>query len=150
MLLLWVLLVFSSSLVAAHPLGPVNETPYSRKYFYVGGRYADDGKGEHVFKDQMYVEQLTPIGISIRSHPIVFIHGQAQTGTVCRLFSNYTEMMTCALVDLSPTDVLTRIGSTSLMGVPDGRPTSFPRVMSATFWIRQAVAGVHGSQEVVS
>jgi hypothetical protein len=66
MLLLSVLLVVSFSLVATSPLGHSAEIPYSRKYFYVGGRYASDGKGEHVFVDQMYVEQLTPVGITIR------------------------------------------------------------------------------------
>jgi hypothetical protein len=92
MLLLSVLLVVSSSLVATGPLGFLAEIPYSRKYFYVGGQYASDGKGEHVFIDQMYVEQLTPVGISIRPYPLVFIHGQAQTGTVCHPFANYVEM----------------------------------------------------------
>ena len=41
-----------------------------------------DGTGMHFFKDQMYVEQLVPPGGITQKEPIVFIHGQAQTGTV--------------------------------------------------------------------
>jgi hypothetical protein len=33
----------------------------------------------------MYVEKLTPAAGVTKPHPIVFIHGQAQTGTVCIL-----------------------------------------------------------------
>ncbi|CRG89144.1 hypothetical protein PISL3812_06180 [Talaromyces islandicus] len=58
-----------------------NEEPYKRSYDYFGGKYVDDGTGQHVFTDQMYVERLTPVGVSLKPHPIVFIHGQAQTGT---------------------------------------------------------------------
>jgi hypothetical protein len=59
------------------------EVPSVRNYFYVGGGYADDGQGAHIFRDQMYVEQLKPVNEVTRSYPIVIIHGQAQTGTVC-------------------------------------------------------------------
>ena len=37
-----------------------SEVPAVRTYFYVGGGYSDDGKGGHIFKDQMYVEKLSP------------------------------------------------------------------------------------------
>ncbi|KAK6840449.1 fusarubin cluster-esterase [Apiospora arundinis] len=57
------------------------ETPYHRSYFYVGGKYVDDGAGGHLFQDQMYVEQLGPVDGPSQSTPIVFIHGQGQTGT---------------------------------------------------------------------
>ncbi len=62
------------------------ETPVSREYFYVGGRYVDDGKGkdQHIFSDQMYVEKLTPDVSCPKPYPLVFIHGQGQTGTVSR------------------------------------------------------------------
>jgi hypothetical protein len=58
----------------------------SREYFYAGGRYVDDeaGKGQHIFSGQMYVEKLTPDVTSPKPYPLVFIHGQAQTGTVSR------------------------------------------------------------------
>lgn len=59
-----------------------SETAYHRDYFYVGGGYADNGNGEHVFKSQMYVEHLVPVGGSRRQYPLLFIHGSAQTGTV--------------------------------------------------------------------
>ena len=59
-----------------------HEVPHSREFFYVGGHYTDDGAGGHVFSGQMYVERLQPAhGIGQR-YPIVFMHGQAQTGTV--------------------------------------------------------------------
>lgn len=58
------------------------EFPAIRSYSYVGGRYADNGAGGHVFVDQMYVERLQPTGGIQHSTPIIFIHGQAQTGTV--------------------------------------------------------------------
>ena len=36
----------------------------------------------HLFKDQMYVEKLVPQGGAEQQEAIIFIHGQAQTGTV--------------------------------------------------------------------
>ena len=66
--------------------GPNNitnqETPHVREYFYAGGHYQDDGTGNHVFVNQMYVERLTPITDNPRPYPLVFIHGQGNTGTV--------------------------------------------------------------------
>lgn len=59
-----------------------SEVAATRTYFYVGGGYEDDGSGGHIFQDQMYVEKLessSPIGNA--SDPIIFIHGQGQTGT---------------------------------------------------------------------
>lgn len=80
----------------AHPKGPhrrqvdlsaPQELPFIREYIHVGGHYADDGTGtgQQTFKEQMYVEQLTAIGGSSKPNPIVFIHGQAQRGTVSLL-----------------------------------------------------------------
>ncbi|OJD29712.1 alpha beta-hydrolase [Diplodia corticola] len=57
------------------------ETPHTRKYFYAGGHYVADSDGDHTRTDQIYVEQLTPVGGATKANPIVFIHGQAQTGT---------------------------------------------------------------------
>ncbi|KAK8084314.1 hypothetical protein PG997_005585 [Apiospora hydei] len=57
------------------------ETPHRRSYFYVGGKYVDDGAGGHLFQDQMYVESLSPVDGPSQSTPIVLIHGQGQTGT---------------------------------------------------------------------
>jgi hypothetical protein len=53
-----------------------------RSYLYVGGQYEDDGNGEHVLADQMYVEKLTPAHGPIKITPIILIHGKGQTGTV--------------------------------------------------------------------
>lgn len=58
------------------------EEPSIRSYFYVGGQYVDNGSGEHVFSDQMYVERLLPADGITQDAPVVLIHGQAQTGTV--------------------------------------------------------------------
>lgn len=55
---------------------------HNRTYLYVGGKYTINDDGEHVFTDQMYVEKLTPARVS-KPHPIVFVHGNGQTGTVC-------------------------------------------------------------------
>jgi len=61
----------------------LSETPHTRKYFYVGGKYITNGNGQHFFKDQMYVEELTPAGGPTKDVPLILIHGMGQTGTVC-------------------------------------------------------------------
>lgn len=61
---------------------PSPESPYTRDYFYVGGRYVVDDTGQHTFREQMYVEHLAPIYAASHEYPLVFIHGQVQTGTV--------------------------------------------------------------------
>lgn len=55
---------------------------HERSYFYVGGNYSINSDGEHIFTDQMYVEKLVPAGGVSREYPIVFMHGNGQTGTV--------------------------------------------------------------------
>lgn len=62
----------------------LGESPSTRSYFYVGGRYVDDGKGEgqHILNGQIYVEQLLPVGGVNHPWPLVFLHGGGQTGTV--------------------------------------------------------------------
>ncbi|KAL8771628.1 MAG: hypothetical protein Q9194_004844 [Teloschistes cf. exilis] len=59
------------------------ESPSQRSYFYVGGKYTDDGKGDgqHIFTDQIYVEQLLPANGIRHSWPLVFIQGAGQTAT---------------------------------------------------------------------
>ncbi|TKX25816.1 hypothetical protein C1H76_1962 [Elsinoe australis] len=60
------------------------EVPSIRTFSYVGGGYADDGTGtgESIFREQMYVEKLEPYNHpNPRPNPVIFIHGQAQTGT---------------------------------------------------------------------
>lgn len=54
---------------------------HTRSYFYVGGKYVDTPTG-HLFQDQMYVEKLSPTCGQKQAFPIIFIHGNGQTGTV--------------------------------------------------------------------
>ena len=74
--------ITGANAVAHHPIVSNAEAAYHRNYLYVGGQYVQDNSGGHVFTDQMYVEKLTPTQGVTKEHPIVFIHGQAQTGTV--------------------------------------------------------------------
>ncbi|KAF2853232.1 alpha/beta-hydrolase [Plenodomus tracheiphilus IPT5] len=78
-----IILALFSRLAAARDSYHVDhETAAIRTYFYVGGGYSDDGNGGHIFKDQMYVEKLSPSSTRHNKYnPIVLIHGQGQTGT---------------------------------------------------------------------
>lgn len=74
--------LFVSSVAAQNPFHATAEVAAVRTYFYFGGGYSDDGKGGHIFKDQMYMEKLEPAyPPANNSDPIVLVHGQAQTGT---------------------------------------------------------------------
>lgn len=83
MLLLFIIAV-SSFLIKPGAAGLLylihGETLASREYFYVGGSYVNTSAG-HLFTNQMYVEKLSPRKTK-QAYPLVFIHGQAQTGTV--------------------------------------------------------------------
>jgi len=57
-------------------------TPHTREYFYIGGNYITAADATHFWENQMYVEELTPVGGSTKPYPLVFIHGLGQTGTV--------------------------------------------------------------------
>lgn len=76
-------LLIAGAVATAASRGWCGEVPAQRSYMYVGGQYIQNSAGQHVFADQMYVEKLTPAAGVTKPHPIVFIHGQAQTGTVC-------------------------------------------------------------------
>lgn len=87
-----------------------SEVAAIRSYFYAGGGYADDGAGGHIFREQMYVERLQPAKGVTRPNPIVFIHGQAQTGTVSSFtfispYSIYISLHACSVIIIlkSPT-----------------------------------------------
>ncbi len=59
------------------------EAPHRRNIFYAGGQYVLSGTGpNHVLADQLYVEQLTPLGGKRQPHPLVFYHGGGISGTV--------------------------------------------------------------------
>ena len=49
-------------------------------YFFVGGGYVKDPKGQPLMARQMYVEYMMPAR-RLHPHPIVMIHGAAQTGS---------------------------------------------------------------------
>lgn len=80
------------------------KSPSNRSYFYVGGRYVDDEKGEsqHVLTHQMYVEPSLPVGGVKHLWLLIFIHGAGQTGTVslnstlclCHLMYNHSSFST--------------------------------------------------------
>lgn len=71
--------------IAGRSVVAAAEEPHVRSFFYAGGGYADDGTGNHIFRDQMYVEHLSPEDGATHETPIVLIHGQAQTGSVSLL-----------------------------------------------------------------
>lgn len=83
-LLVGVALALSRVYAGAVPLkesrGISGEVAAVREYFYIGGSYVNTSSG-HLFSNQMYVEKLTPLK-PCQPYPLVFIHGQAQTGTV--------------------------------------------------------------------
>ena len=66
-------------------IGVASATTHERTYYYVGGGYEVNSRGEHVFTNQTYVEKLTPAGGTSKEHPIVLVHGKGQTGTVCSM-----------------------------------------------------------------
>ncbi|KAL8364949.1 hypothetical protein RB595_003982 [Gaeumannomyces hyphopodioides] len=76
------LLAFATATVFSLTVaGSDGEEPYVRTFFYAGGQYVDDGSGGKIFRDQMYVEKLLPVGGVTQTTPVVLIHGQAQTGS---------------------------------------------------------------------
>lgn len=77
---IWLLLFETGVAGPLPPRSSGGETLARREYFYVGGSYVTTGT-QHLFADQMYVEKLSPEK-SYQPYPIVFIHGQGQTGTV--------------------------------------------------------------------
>jgi hypothetical protein len=82
--------------------GWCTEVPAQRSYMYVGGQYILNEAGQHVFTDQMYVEKLTPAAGVTKPHPIVFIHGQAQTGTVRIMKAHFfSQRLTIMLAELA-------------------------------------------------
>lgn len=59
------------------------EALHSRSVFYAGGRYVfDKSLNGTILENQMYVEQLTPIGGVKHPYPLIFAHGGGASGTV--------------------------------------------------------------------
>lgn len=63
-----------------------NERAIVRSYFYAGGEYVATAAG-HLFSNQMYVEKLERKAGSKQPYPLIFIHGQGQSGTVSAPFA---------------------------------------------------------------
>lgn len=76
------LFLLSSMTSCLDHVGHDGESASIRKYFYAGGHYVDNGRGEHIRKGHIYVEHLTPVGGARKEYPLLFIHGQALSGTV--------------------------------------------------------------------
>ncbi|KAF5571423.1 fusarubin cluster-esterase [Fusarium phyllophilum] len=57
-----------------------NEVPYTRDFFYIGGRSAKGTSGT-ITVDQIYVEKLTPIKQWTQKLPLVFFHGGGLSGS---------------------------------------------------------------------
>jgi len=64
---------------ALHPTDAWTITLAEHNWFYVGGRYVERDGGTFM-EGQMYVERYVPAART-RAHPVVMIHGGAQTGT---------------------------------------------------------------------
>ncbi|KAF4634792.1 hypothetical protein G7Y89_g3314 [Cudoniella acicularis] len=71
--------IVNAAPTSGFPVTTSGEAFVARDYFYVGGNYVEVGNG-HIFSNQMYVEKLSPFKAS-QPYPLVFIHGQGQTGT---------------------------------------------------------------------
>lgn len=80
---LFVLFLILPALSASANKSTNLEAPHRRKIFYAGGQYKLSGTGpNHVLVDQLYVEQLTPLGEKQQPYPLVFYHGGGISGTV--------------------------------------------------------------------
>lgn len=87
-----VLMAVLASLTVASPLnctgvnaispkcGVADWMPYTRDFFYVGGRSLETTAGE-LTADKIYVEKISPIAGSSRLKPVVFFHGGGCSGT---------------------------------------------------------------------
>ncbi|TDZ14663.1 putative secreted lipase [Colletotrichum orbiculare MAFF 240422] len=65
---------------AIHPrCRNADSIPYTRDFFYVGGRALETASGE-LTADKLYVEKISPI-LPLRSKPVVFFHGGGCSGT---------------------------------------------------------------------
>lgn len=65
-----------------------------REYFYTGGKYVRNDKGEYFLIGQIFVERLTPATGCKKKYPLIFIHGGYQTGSASRSIGIYLEYPT--------------------------------------------------------
>ena len=74
----------SSSSGGTHPSSggtqsAITEARHTRKVFYVGGQYNKTASGT-VLQNQIYVEQLTPVGVVSHPEPLILLHGGDLSG----------------------------------------------------------------------
>lgn len=91
-----------------------SEVPCTRTYFYVGGEYVAKNKS-FCFTNQMYVEQLDPLHGPSMPHPLLFVHGLGQCGTVSmvQLKHPFTS---------HPLQKFSNVGFQNWLNKPDGNP----------------------------
>ena len=86
-LLLFGLLSFPASTTVSSlfsdraPISDSQEVFAARTYFYTGGKFVKTSEMETFMTGQIYVERLEPRMVK-KKHPLVFIHGAAQSGSV--------------------------------------------------------------------
>jgi hypothetical protein len=127
---MWGLPVLSVALLAAVPVcsspspNQTAEAFYQRNIFYAGGEYefSSTSKGT-ILVNQLYVEQITPMGGKKQKYPIVFVHGGGVSGTVNVPGKFWVLLCT----DHPPSN-----GSTSLMETEAGRRICSKRGMRST------------------
>lgn len=51
-----------------------------RTFFYAGGKYKTDSKGEHYYSGQMFIEGYAPKEVT-KKYPLLLMHGKGQTNT---------------------------------------------------------------------
>lgn len=72
---------------AISPRCQSREVPYSRDFFYIGGKYAFNAAlNSSILVNQMYVEKLTPHGGATKPYPIVLFTAGVPSGAVCFAF----------------------------------------------------------------
>jgi pimeloyl-ACP methyl ester carboxylesterase len=82
--LTWASTIAASTIARAEPpklpVPAVDQSAVAKRgYFYVGGKYVGE-PGKEIMQGQVYVEVLAPKDVR-RPHPLVLIHGAAQTAT---------------------------------------------------------------------
>ena len=76
-----VLIIFPVSLLTFS--NRITEAFARRNVFYTGGEYTfEPSINDTILINQIYVEQLTPLGGQRHRYPIIFFHGAGVSGTV--------------------------------------------------------------------
>lgn len=69
-----------TGLNAISPQCQTSEIPYTRDFFYVGGRTLSTAAGD-LIADKLYVEKLVPVSGARKTTPLVFFHGGGCSAT---------------------------------------------------------------------